>query len=161
MEIMDIFGSLKDKFVDSISNLTDINIEEYLNKLKLGYKDKVIIVLGETGAGKSKFINSITESLLCKESDGTKSCTKGLKFVNLFNSGYNYYFIDTPGLNDSMGDSKHIDILKKISKKGILTTIILLHNYNIKRLSASYEQILKTYMDIFPSRNFWEHILYV
>ena len=144
-----VVGNVKKKIIETISNY---NIDFYLENLQLGYKDKVIILLGETGVGKSSFINSITESDKCDISNGSKSCTKGLQLVKFFDSGYNYYFIDTPGLNDSMGDSNNISLLKKISKKGILTTIILVNNY---------ENILKTYMEIFPSQNFWEHVLYV
>ena len=158
VEIISFIGNIKKKIVETIYNY---NIDSYLENLHLKYKDKVVILLGETGVGKSSFINSITESNKCDVSPGSKSCTKGLQLVKLFDSGYNYFFIDTPGLNDSMGDSEHIDLLKKLSKKGILSTIILLNNYNIKRLSASYEKILKTYMEIFPSENFWEHVLYV
>ena len=146
--------------VNSIT-LTKAKIDDYLDHLDLGYKDKFIILLGETGVGKSTFINSITESSKCKVSNGAKSCTKDINIVKLFDSGYNYYFVDTPGLNDSMGDSNHISLLKKISKKGILTTIILVHNYNKMRLSKSDIDILKIYMEIFPSENFWEHVLFV
>lgn len=81
--------------------------------------------------------------------------------MKLFESGYNFYFIDTPGLNDSNGDLNHISLLEKISKKGILTTIILVHNYNKIRLADSDVQILKTFMKVFPSENFWEHVLFV
>ena len=158
MEIISYIGNMKKKIVETIY---DYNIDYYLETLHLKYKDKVIILLGETGVGKSTFINSITESNECKVSPGPKACTKELQFVKLFDSGYNYFFLDTPGLNDSMGDSNHINLLKKISKKGILSTIILVNNYNIKRLTSSYEKILKTYMEIFPSENFWEHVLYV
>ena len=159
--MVEIIKSIGNKMKKILETIEDSKIDSYLENLQLNYKDKVVVLLGETGVGKSTFINSITESTNCEVSNGAKACTKGLQLVKEFDSGYNYFFIDTPGLNDSMGDSNHIDLLKKISKKGILTTIILVNNYNIKRLSASYEKILKTYMEIFPSENFWEHVLYV
>jgi len=93
------------------------NLENYLDQLELGYKDKVIILLGETGVGKSTFINSITQKTECITSHKSNSCTQEIKFVKLFESGYNFYFIDTPGLNDSNGDLNHIKLLEKISKK--------------------------------------------
>lgn len=155
---MKIFSNLKNFVIKSFS-LT--NLEDYLDKLQLGYKDKVIILLGETGVGKSTFINSITQKSECKTSNKSNSCTQEVKFVKLFESGYNFYFIDTPGLNDSNGDLNHISLLEKISKKGILTTIILVHNYNKVRLSDSDVKILKTFMKVFPSVNFWEHVLFV
>ena len=149
------------KYIVNSITLTKAKIDDYLDNLDLGYKDKFIILLGATGVGKSTFINAITESSKCQVSKGAKSCTKDINIVKLFDSGYNYYFVDTPGLNDSMGDSNHIELLKKISKKGILTTIILVHNYNTMRLSYSDIEMLKTYMEIFPSENFWEHVLFV
>lgn len=154
------------KAIDTLSNLIGksislANLELFLNKIQLGYKDKLIIVLGETGAGKSTFINSITQTNKCPTSNLAKSCTQDLLFVKLFDSGYNYYFIDTPGLNDSSGDKNHIQLLEKLAKKGILTTIILVQNYYNVRLKKSEIEILKTYMKIFPSENFWEHVLLV
>ena len=137
------------------------NLENYLDNLKLGYKDKVAILLGETGAGKSTFINSITQKEECLVSARSTSCTQEVKFVKLFLSGYNYYFIDTPGLNDAKGDEQHKKLLKKISQKGILTTIILVQNYNFVRLSQSNMKTLEAFMNIFPSRNFWEHVLLI
>lgn len=98
--------------VNSIT-LTKAKIDDYLDHMDLGYKDKFIILLGKTVVGKSTFINSITESSKYKVSPGGKSCTKDINIVKLFDSGYNYYFVDTPGLNASMGDSNHISMLKK------------------------------------------------
>ena len=155
---MEILNNFKNYVINSFPLA---NLENYLDQLQLGYKDKVIILLGETGVGKSTFINSITQKSECKTSNKSNSCTQEVKFVKLFESGYNFYFIDTPGLNDSNGDLNHISLLEKISKKRILTTIILVHNYNKVRLSDSDVKILKTFMRVFPSENFWEHVLFV
>ena len=155
---MNIFKDVKN---DILKKISLANLENYLGALNLGYKDKVVILLGETGAGKSTFINSITKKKECLESARSTSCTQEVKFVNLFYSGYNYYFIDTPGLNDSKGDEESKKMLKKISQRGILTTIILVQNYNNVRLSNSNMKTLETFMNIFPSENFWEHVLLI
>ena len=62
-------------------------------------KDKVVILLGITGVGKSSFINSITKKKDCKVGDTAKACTEKILQVDVSNDGYNYYFVDTPGLD--------------------------------------------------------------
>ena len=39
-------------------------------------RDKVAILLGKTGSGKSSFINSITDTDKCEIGETTDSCTK-------------------------------------------------------------------------------------
>ena len=146
-----------------INKLTDknFNILEHLNDLNLGYKDKVVIILGETGVGKTTFINEITgriEKDKNKESSDSISCTKGIEFTKYFYDGYNYFFVDTPGLNDAGGDIKNIEEIKKI-KPGIISTVILVRNYTTFRLTNSYKNALVEFMKIFPSENFFEHII--
>ncbi len=74
--------------------------------------------------------------------------------VKLFEDGFNFYFIDTPGLNDADGDSENIQQIKKIKNKRIINTFILVRDYNNKRLSNSYIKMLKEFIDIFPSEIF-------
>ena len=81
--------------------------------------------------------------------------------VKLFDDGFNFYFIDTPGLNDADGDLENIQQIKKIKNKRIINTFILVRDYNNKRLSNSYVKMLKEFIDIFPSENFFEHIILV
>lgn len=74
--------------------------------------------------------------------------------VKLFEDGFNFYFIDTPGLNDADGDLENIQQIKKIKNKRIINTFILVRDYNNKRLSNSYIKMLKEFIDIFPSEIF-------
>ena len=139
----------------------EFNILDHLNELVLGYKDKVIIVLGETGVGKSTFINKIAgETNIDKESSKLYSCTKNIDYTKYFYDGYNYFFIDTPGLNDAGGDISNIEQIRKL-KPGIISTIILVKNYTICRLTDSYKKALIQFMKIFPSNNFFEHVILV
>ena len=143
-------------FVNSLKN-KNFNILEHLNDLNLGYKDKVIVILGETGVGKTTFINEITENIekdKNKESSSSISCTKKIEFNKYFYEGYNYFFVDTPGLNDAGGDIENIEEIKKI-KPGIISTVIRVRNYTTMRLTNSYKNALKEFMNIFPSENFF------
>jgi putative ribosome biogenesis GTPase RsgA len=50
--------------------------QTYENKFKMDeIKDKVVILLGKTGDGKSSFINSITKKNECKVGNTTDACT--------------------------------------------------------------------------------------
>ena len=158
-----MFGQLGNIIVNNLltfdlNNLIDL--DSYIENLHLGYKDKVIILFGETGVGKSTFINCITKNpKACEVSSKSTSTTKKLQFVKLFQDVFNYYFIDTPGLNDSEGDSKHIELLQKISKKGIINSFILVRNYSIIKLNNSFKNTIKTLMEVFPSENFFKHMI--
>ena len=42
----------------------------------------------------------------CKVPDESESCTKAHKIVDIYDKDTIYYFVDTPGLDDSEGDKK-------------------------------------------------------
>ena len=150
-----------DFLIKKLISITGYDLEKMLNDLQIGLKDRVVVLLGETGAGKSTFINSITNSNECKTSPNSKACTHQIQIVKYFYDGYNIFFVDTPGLNDARGDLNNIEQIQKIQNKHIISTIILVNNYNIVRLTNSYKEILKTFMNIFPSEDFFEHLIYV
>ena len=155
------FNLIKMAFIIKKLSIFGNDIEEIMNELKIGPKDRVVVLLGETGAGKSTFINSITNTNKCKTSHSSKAYTDQIQIVKYFEDGYNFFFIDTPGLNDANGDDKNVEQIQKIKNKGIISTLILAHNYNDTRLTNSYKEILKTFMKIFPSEEFFEHVIYV
>ena len=80
-------------------------------------KDKVAIALGITGVGKSSFINSITKKKKCKVGNTSDACTQEVLQVDVSNEGYNFYFVDTPGLDDGKGDDKNIAQLDNLKSK--------------------------------------------
>ena len=142
------------ELIERVKSIFGADLEKYLNELNLGPKDRVIVLLGETGHGKSTFINKITNSTQCKVSPRANSCTKNIQMVKLFEDGFNFYFIDTPGLNDADGDLENIQNIKKIKNKRIINTFILVRDYSNKSLSNSYIKMLKEFIDIFPSEIF-------
>lgn len=121
-------------------------------------KEKVAILLGNTGVGKSSFINSITNKKLCKIGDDAISCTKKILQVDTNSNGFNYYFVDTPGLDDGEGhDIKELDSLK--SKYPQINTLIICLKFQDTKLSQSLKTSLMKFMEMFPSPEFLKHVL--
>ena len=64
----------------------------------------ICIVVGQSGVGKSNFINSITCSDKCSTSSWITSCTRMYNCVSTIYDNFLYNFIDTPGFNDCQGE---------------------------------------------------------
>jgi putative ribosome biogenesis GTPase RsgA len=47
------------ELIERVKSIFGADLEKYLNELNLGPKDRVIVLLGETGHRKSTFINKI------------------------------------------------------------------------------------------------------
>lgn len=133
----------------------------YENKFVMDeIRDKISILLGITGVGKSSFINAITKKKECKVGDTTKACTQEIKQADIGNEGYNFYFVDTPGLDDGKGDAKNIAQLDSVRKKyPRINAFIISLKFDDLRLSSSLKMALKKFMDIFPTPTFWDHVL--
>ena len=59
------------------------------------------VILGLTGAGKSFFINAISDTNCCKVAASRKSCTQMNEMVSFVYNNHRYNALDTPGLDDS------------------------------------------------------------
>ncbi|KAJ7587371.1 P-loop containing nucleoside triphosphate hydrolase protein [Mycena floridula] len=72
------------------------------NKVNLGSK-KMIILLGQTGVGKSTFINKILGKNVAPTSPGLDSCTGSVAPFTIAgaNSSDPFILVDTPGFNDT------------------------------------------------------------
>lgn len=125
--------------------------------------DYFCLALGETGVGKSSFINGITNQKgACKVSSKGKACTTKFKIVKTRHENSQYYFIDTPGLNDAKGDEKNINEIKTgLSDYPKLRCILLLLKFQDQRLKDTDIKNLKIFMQCFPSKKFWEHVFIV
>ena len=123
-------------------------------------RDKISILLGITGVGKSSFINCITKKKECKVGDTSKACTQKINQADISNEGYNFYFVDTPGLDDGDGDEKNIAQLDSLKKKyPRINVFIICLKMDDLRLSNSLKTALKKFMEIFPTPTFWDHVL--
>ena len=144
-----IFCSKEFEKLKNISNIDEV-------------KEKVIVLLGLTGAGKSSLINGIVGKNECKIGHDTQSCTKSLKIVNYLKDGINYYLIDTPGFDDSqLTEEKIISILNELRNYPRICSILICLKYNETKLSNTVMNVLKHIMDIFPAPDFWEHALII
>ena len=124
--------------------------------------DYICLVLGETGVGKSSFINGITNSNNCEVGDEGKACTVKFKIskANIGNSQYS--FIDTPGLNDAKGDEKNKNEIKNgLSEYPNFRCILVLLKFQDTRLNRTTLNNLQTFMKCFPTKKFWEHVFIV
>jgi len=73
-----------------------------------------IALMGETGSGKTTFVNRATESDVFLVGNGLRSCTTEIQVSSQFLvDGRPVILIDTPGFNDTVTDDA--DVLKSIS----------------------------------------------
>ena len=113
-----------------MGNTTD-SIVKYRNMQINESLEKVFVLLGETGVGKSSFINGITKTQDCDVGDDATSCTKNIMMTNTIINGTNYYIIDTPGFQDSkIEEEKIIQILQDLRKYQRICAILICLRYN-------------------------------
>ena len=84
----------------------------------------MILVLGQTGAGKSHFINRLAGGKVVRESPRLFSCTTTPELVEVTVDENEFLLVDTPGFNDTWRDSKRSDgkILGEIARTLTLQT---------------------------------------
>ena len=122
------------------------------------------IVLGITGKGKSSFINAMNGFKVAEtiSKDGNR-CTTKINYHNINRDSDTFTFIDTPGLNDKLGDDKHLELIRTEATKPDtrIKCILIVMNLTDERLEKSHQIALEEFMNCFPFHDFWKHVIII
>jgi predicted GTPase len=119
-------------------------------------------IIGLTGVGKSSFINALIKEERCPIGKRGSSKTKNIQVINFIYNGHPFFAIDTPGLDD---ENKNDEIIEKI--KNLLNIspkikkLLIVQKYNDVRFTNSMKESLKVFMEAFPLKNFWDHVIII
>ena len=121
----------------------------------------IILVIGMTGAGKSSFVNYITNKYMCKASDSASTSTQEYIMVEMIYNSKTLYFFDTPGLDDPNSDIKNVE--KMIHFRNVvpkINTIIYCQKLIDHRYTSSTKILFNLMKDLYGSKIF-EHLIIV
>ena len=120
---------------------------------------KNLLLVGETGAGKSSFANYVSGIEDAFEvSDDAEACTKEtIRKISRLDP--EIAIVDTPGLQDSSGaDSIHYEqMLQVIKEMKDLHFILVVLNFTCPRFTSSIQHMIKFLCNVFP-KNFAHHV---
>ena len=118
-----------------------------------------LMLLGLTGAGKSRLGNKLSGKKEFKESDGSKSCTKNIKkALNQFQ----VEIIDSQGLSDTDNEDKNalISIFNEI-KNNKPNVLAYVQNASDKRFGEPSKKAIIEICKMFDTKSVWNHFIIV
>lgn len=158
--------SINNKKVENTdSEITNIKTVNPIikNEVENKFISTKLIVMGETGNGKSSLGNFILGKQAFPVSDKSTTETKITKGHHGINKNKDIFVIDTPGLCDTRNEDREhlIQMVDYIKKHHSLQAIIITLNIHQPRLSSYICSLIKLICNIFPSSNIWEHVALV
>ncbi|BFU22387.1 AIG1 family protein [Entamoeba histolytica] len=135
-----------------------------LQEDELKPKQTKLLLIGESGNGKSSFGNFILQKNVFRVSDSPNSKTN--KPLKCFGEGdrSDLVVIDTPGFNDNdyyRFDKEHIQNIVDCVRAEGLQGIIFTMNYNVNKFTHNTKQIIAIINDIFTIKDIWKHVCIV
>ena len=126
---------------------------------KMIIRTKKILLIGLTGAGKSRLGNNLSGAKIFKESDEPNSCTKGTEgIINQFN----VEVIDSQGLEDTDNEDKEaLTSIFNCIKSKRPNMIAFVANCAIKRFGNSCKKIIEEICKMFDTKSVWNHFIIV
>lgn len=122
-----------------------------------------ILILGETGNGKSSLGNFILNREIFKTSNNPSSETKKPNGQYGIGETKDIFVIDTPGLQDPEGKDKSQfeQLLKFTKQQSHLQAIIITFDYNSDRFALHIKEMIRLFCKAFPHKTFFEHVAIV
>jgi len=127
------------------------------------------VAIGQTGAGKSCFLNSHLgipqeSAAAFATSDGTESQTQKTEMKENLVDGFIKRAVDTQGLDDTKGlDQKNVQQMVQFLRAyphGV-NCVVLVINSQADRLDEGTKKLIRLMNNLFNNPNFWNHVAIV
>ncbi|GAT99457.1 AIG1 family protein [Entamoeba histolytica] len=126
-------------------------------------KQTKLLLIGETGVGKSSLGNFILERTVFTVDYSTNSVKKDVAGYFGKYERKDLFVIDTPGLQDTQELNEKFlnDIVEYVKKQGGINGIILTIDFNEERFSANLQFIINVISDVFTIKDIWKRVCIV
>eukprot|EP01084_Bolivina_argentea_P109218 195194_1 len=132
--------------------------------------NKVVIIIGNTGDGKSTFCNRLSgdqskfgDKGPFQTSGLSDACTTTISYKKVSIDNNDICFVDTPGFNDGSGNDRYHanNICKYLKGCGGINSFVLIRNSTNCRFDGPFQALLKQYADIFGAECFFSHLIVI
>ncbi|GAB1223909.1 hypothetical protein ENUP19_0165G0004 [Entamoeba nuttalli] len=126
-------------------------------------KQTKLLLIGETGNGKSSLGNFILKKNVFEVGDSPNSETREVVGEKGEGDRSDLIVIDTPSLQESKEFNEKFlnDIVGYVKEQGGINGIVIVLNYNTNRISNNIKIMIQIMSKIFPSHDFLKHICIV